>query len=82
MLYEVCGMDTIDCSSMQRWHRRFPDGRISINNNPRFGRPTTVTQDNTNAVILATLLDEDRRITARDREKNGYFKIKCSSHYN
>ncbi|VVC34914.1 Transposase, type 1 [Cinara cedri] len=41
------------------------DGRISIDNNPRSGRPSTVTQDNTNAAILATLLDEDRRITKR-----------------
>ncbi len=46
-------------STVQRWHQRFRDGRISIDNNPRSGRPSTVTQDNTNAAILATLLDED-----------------------
>ncbi|VVC45370.1 Hypothetical protein CINCED_3A020214 [Cinara cedri] len=70
-LNEVCGTDTVDRSTVQRWHQRFRDGRISIDNSPRSGRPSTVTQDNTNAAILATLLDEDRRITAReiDNEK-------------
>jgi len=58
-LNEVCGTDTVDRSTVQRWHQRFRDGRISIDNNPRSGRPSTVTQDNTNAAILATLLDED-----------------------
>ncbi|VVC38277.1 Double-stranded RNA-binding domain [Cinara cedri] len=62
-LNEVCGTDTVDRSTVQRWHQRFRDGRISIDNNPRSGRPSTVTQDNTNAAIFATLLDEDRRIT-------------------
>ncbi|VVC32732.1 Hypothetical protein CINCED_3A021716 [Cinara cedri] len=64
-LNEVCGTDTVDRSTVQRWRQRFRDGRISIDNNPRSGRPSTVTQDNTNAAILATLLDEDRRITKR-----------------
>ncbi|VVC34278.1 Ribonuclease H-like domain [Cinara cedri] len=67
-LNEVCGTDTVDRSTVQRWHQRFRDGRISIDNNPRSGRPSTVTQDNTNAAILATLLDEDRRITVREIE--------------
>lgn len=47
-LNEVCGTDTVDRSTVQRWHQRFRDGRISIDNNPRSGRPSTVTQDNTN----------------------------------
>ncbi|KAF0753313.1 histone-lysine N-methyltransferase SETMAR-like [Aphis craccivora] len=61
-LNEVCGTDTVDRSTVQRWYQRFRDGRISIDNNPRSGRPSTVTQDNTKAAILATLLNEDRRI--------------------
>ncbi|KAL4083208.1 hypothetical protein QTP88_028538 [Uroleucon formosanum] len=68
-LNEVCGTDTVDRSTVQRWHQRFRDGRTSIDNNPRSGRPSTVTQDNTNAAILATLLDEDRRITVREIEQ-------------
>lgn len=31
-LYEMCGMDTMDNSSIQRW--QFQDGRIRIDNNP------------------------------------------------
>ncbi|KAL4142347.1 hypothetical protein QTP88_004826 [Uroleucon formosanum] len=68
-LNEVCGTDTVDRSTVQRWHQRFRDGRTSIDNNPRSGRPSTVTQDNTNAAILATLLDEDGRITVREIEQ-------------
>lgn len=67
-LNEVCGTDTVDRSTVQRWHQRFREGRKSIDNNSRSGRPSTVTQDNTNAVIHATLLDEDRRITVREIE--------------
>ncbi|VVC33476.1 Ribonuclease H-like domain [Cinara cedri] len=40
-LNEVCGTDTVDRSTVQRWHQRFRDGRISIDNNPRSGRPST-----------------------------------------
>lgn len=29
-LYKMCEMDTIDRSSIQRWHQRFCDGHISI----------------------------------------------------
>lgn len=45
-LNEVCETDTVDRSTVQRWHQRFRDGRISIDNNPRSGRPSTVTHDN------------------------------------
>ncbi|KAK9686062.1 hypothetical protein QE152_g37494 [Popillia japonica] len=65
-LNEACGMDTADRSTVQRWHQRFRKGRISIENNPRSGRPSIVTQDNTNAAIVATVIDEDRRMTARE----------------
>ncbi|EFN81228.1 hypothetical protein EAI_03461, partial [Harpegnathos saltator] len=43
-------------------------GRTSIEDDPRAGRPSTVTADDTNASIIATLLDEDRRITVREIE--------------
>ncbi|VVC35793.1 Hypothetical protein CINCED_3A021583 [Cinara cedri] len=32
-LNEVCGTDTVDRSTVQRWHQRFRDGRIIIANN-------------------------------------------------
>ncbi|KAI4466432.1 mariner mos1 transposase-like protein [Holotrichia oblita] len=65
-LNEACGMDTVDRSTVQIWHQRFRKGRISIENNPRSGRPSIVTQDNTNTAIVATLIDEDRRMTVRE----------------
>ncbi|KAK9731604.1 hypothetical protein QE152_g13460 [Popillia japonica] len=65
-LNEACGIDTVDRSTVQRWHKRFRKGRISIENNPRSGRPSIVTQDNTNAAIVDTLIDEDRRMTVRE----------------
>ncbi|VVC24343.1 Hypothetical protein CINCED_3A013063 [Cinara cedri] len=33
-LNEVCGTDTVDRSTMQRWHQRFRDGRISKSSSP------------------------------------------------
>ncbi|VVC42113.1 Hypothetical protein CINCED_3A015308 [Cinara cedri] len=71
-LNEVCGTDTVDRSTVQRWHQRFRDGRISIDNNPRSGRPSTVTQDNTNAAILATLATD--RVPIGSSVTGDYYK--------
>ncbi|EFN76541.1 Putative uncharacterized protein FLJ37770, partial [Harpegnathos saltator] len=59
---------TVNRSTVQRWHTKFREGRITIEDDPCAGRPSTVTADNTNASIIATLLDEDRRITVREIE--------------
>lgn len=67
-LKEACGKFTVNRSTVQRWHTKFREGRISIEDDPRAGRPPAVTVDNTNASIIATLLDEDRRITVREIE--------------
>jgi len=45
---------------VSRWASRFLDGRVSIQNDPRSGRPVTTTND-TSEVIVSTLLEEDRR---------------------
>jgi histone-lysine N-methyltransferase SETMAR len=39
-----------------------------VEDEPRGGRPAGVRDDDTNAVIVATLLDEDRRMTVREME--------------
>lgn len=36
-------MDTVNRCTVQRWQQRFRDCRISIDNNPGFGLPSTVT---------------------------------------
>ncbi|XP_025154653.1 uncharacterized protein LOC105190474 [Harpegnathos saltator] len=60
---------TVNRSTVQRWHTKFREGRTSIEDDPRAGQPSTVTADNTNASIIATLLDEDRRITVLGKRK-------------
>ncbi|CAK9799257.1 Protein GVQW3 [Anthophora plagiata] len=70
-LKEACGRFTVNRSTVQRWHTKFREGRTSIEDEPRAGLPSTVTADNTNASIIATLLHEDRRITIRMLHKNG-----------
>ncbi|EFN80295.1 Putative uncharacterized protein FLJ37770, partial [Harpegnathos saltator] len=59
-LKEACGRFTVNRSRVPRWHMKFREGQTSIEDDPRAGRPSTVTADNTNASIIATLLDEDR----------------------
>ena len=57
-LYEVCGDSVVDRSMVSRWASRFHEGRVSIQDNPRSGRPVTA-MDNTSVVIVSTLLEED-----------------------
>jgi transposase len=58
-LHEVCGDSVVDCSTVSRWASRFREGLVSIQGDPRSGRPVTAT-DNTSVVIVSTLLEEDR----------------------
>ena len=59
-LHELCGDSVVDRSTVSRWAARFREGRVSIQDDPRSGRPVTATDD-TCAVIVSTLLEEDRR---------------------
>jgi histone-lysine N-methyltransferase SETMAR len=59
-IHEVCGDSVLDRSTMSRWASRFREGRVSIQEDPRSGRPVTATDD-TPVVIVSTLLEEDRR---------------------
>jgi hypothetical protein len=38
-LREVCGEQTVDCSAVSHWAARFCEGRVTINDDPRPGRP-------------------------------------------
>jgi len=38
-LMEVCGVETVDRSTILRWAQRFHEGRLSIENDPKSGRP-------------------------------------------
>jgi transposase len=60
-LHEVCGDNSVvDRSTVSRWAFRFREGRVSIQDDPRGGRPVTATDD-TSVVIVSTLLEDDRR---------------------
>jgi len=38
-LMEVCGVETVDRSTISRWTQGFYEGRLSIENDPNSGRP-------------------------------------------
>ena len=45
---------------MSQWASHFHEGRVSIQDDARSGRPVTATED-TSVVIVSTMLEEDRR---------------------
>jgi len=59
-LHEVCGNSVVDRSTVSQELSRFRGGRVSIQDDPRSGRPVTATDD-PSVVIVSTLLEEDRR---------------------
>jgi histone-lysine N-methyltransferase SETMAR len=65
VLHEVCGDSVVDRSTVSRWASRFRKGRVSIQDDPRSGRPVTATDD-TSVVIVSTLLEEDRRKSSEE----------------
>ena len=44
-LREVCGEQTVDRSRVSRWATRCREGRVTINDDPRPGRPKTSTDE-------------------------------------
>ena len=47
LLTEACGEDCMSLASMFEWHKRFSEGRESLINDDRPGRPrTALTDDN------------------------------------
>jgi transposase len=59
-LHEVCGDSVVDHSTVSRWASLFREGLVSIQDDPRSGRPVTP-RDDASVVIVSTLLEEDRR---------------------
>jgi len=64
-LHEVCGDSVLDRSTVSRWASRFCKGGVSIQDDPRSGRPVIATDD-TSVVIVSPLLEEDRRISCEE----------------
>ena len=64
-LMEVCGVETVDRSTISRWAERFREGRLCIENDPKSGRPRTSTDDQSVERVLQ-ILEEDRRMTCEE----------------
>ena len=64
-LSEDCGEFTVDHSTIYRWANRFHGGFMSIDNDPRPGRPGTST-DETSVKLVSDALEEDRRATCEE----------------
>jgi len=64
-LMEVCGVETVDRSTISRWAQRFREGGLSIKSDPKSGRPRTSTDDESVERVLQ-ILEEDRRMTLEE----------------
>jgi len=61
-LMEVCGVGTVDRSTISRWAQHFHEGMLSTENDPKSGRPRTSTDDQSAESVLQ-ILEEDHRMT-------------------
>ena len=60
-LMEVCGVETVGRSTISRWAERFHEGRLSIENDSKSGRPRTSTDDQS-VESVHQILEQDPRI--------------------
>ena len=64
-LSEFCGEFRVDHSTVPRWTNRFRGGCMSINNDPRPGRPTKLTDERI-VKLVADALEEDCRAACEE----------------
>ena len=65
-LKQVYGEHALLRSQVFKWYKAFSEGRESIKDEPRCGRPSTSKTDN-NVEIVGALVRSDRRLSANDR---------------
>jgi len=63
-LKQAYGEHALWRSQVFKWYKAFSEGRESIKDEPRSGRPSTSKTDN-NVEIVRTLVRSDRRLTVR-----------------
>ena len=64
-LQKVYGNGALKYATVCKWVRRFNDGRESIENNPRVGRPVSVLTEK-NIATAKTLIEEDAHYCFED----------------
>ena len=67
-LQNVYGNGALKYVTVCKWVRRFNDGRESIENDPRVGRPVSVLTEKDVATVK-TLIEEDARYTVQEIEE-------------
>lgn len=63
-LQKVYGKNALSIRTVFEWVRRFKDGRESIENDPKAGRPCSVRTEK-NVAIVKSVIDEDARYTVQ-----------------
>ena len=66
-LQKVYGNGALKYATVCKWVRRFNDGRESIENDPRMGRPVSVLTEQNVATVKA-LIEKDARYTVQEIE--------------
>ena len=64
-LMEAYGVENVGRSTISRWAQRFRDGRLSIENDPKSGRPRTSTDEQSVKRVLQ-ILEKDRRMKCEE----------------
>ena len=64
-LHEVWGEQTVDRSTVSRWATRFREGRVTINDYPRPGRPKAST-DKWSVRLVVAFLAQDHQVTCKE----------------
>ena len=67
-LQKVYGNGALKYATVCKWVRHFNDGRESIENDPRVGRPVSALTKK-NVATVKTLIVEDARYTMQEMEK-------------
>ena len=66
---KVYGNGALKYATVCKWVRRLNDGRESIENEPRVGRPVSILTEK-NAATVKTLIEEDAHYTVQETEES------------
>ena len=64
LLRDVYGDETMSRARVFEWHKRFASGRDDVEDDPKYGRPTT-SRNEENIQKVKKLVRSDRRMTVR-----------------